>query len=272
MTLTKSDHDHSRPPEPAAIAQNTIRDSRPQQAPQLLLLLPNRFLLRPDHSDHTRPDPRISIKHTAPSHRRTSLISGPLCLILLFILLTSLATSCGSQHTFYSSPTAAQPLEISVAGPTQLQPGESATYVATSNGSPTTSVIWAVNGVTDGNNEVGTITSNGVYLAPLVPQSVTISATALAPSASVSSVKVDVLNPQPSITTATLSILDSSALAVNLIGTGFVQDSSVSIDGQTVPTTFLSTTTLQIALPQPTNAASHITLIVSNTDPPPTQL
>ena len=62
---------------------------------------------------------------------------------------------------------------ISVTGPLAVTPasalvlpGRTQQFAATLNGSPTSSVTWAVNGIPGGDTAIGTISTSGLYTAP----------------------------------------------------------------------------------------------------------
>jgi Bacterial Ig-like domain (group 2) len=61
-----------------------------------------------------------------------------------------------------------------------LAPNSSQQFTANVQGTNNTSVTWSVNGVTGGNNTVGTISSSGLYMAPASPGSFTVTATSAA--------------------------------------------------------------------------------------------
>lgn len=77
---------------------------------------------------------------------------------------------------------AAQPVTISISpASTTVRVRRNRTFQATVTNSTNTAVTWKVNGVTGGNSTVGTITTAGVYTAPIrVPSPATVSVTATA--------------------------------------------------------------------------------------------
>ena len=63
---------------------------------------------------------------------------------------------------------------------TMLAPLGTRQFTATVEGTNNTAVTWSVNGVVGGNSSVGTITTAGLYTAPLSPGSYTVTATSVA--------------------------------------------------------------------------------------------
>ncbi|MFL6307653.1 MAG: hypothetical protein ACJ72H_29320 [Candidatus Sulfotelmatobacter sp.] len=92
---------------------------------------------------------------------------------------------------FAGSQTA--PVSVALSGPSTVTLGGQSQYAATVTGSSDNSVTWSVNGVAGGDATVGSITSTGLYLAPVsAPQStkVTITATSVASPAASQSLAV----------------------------------------------------------------------------------
>jgi len=80
---------------------------------------------------------------------------------------------------------------------TTILAGSSISFAATMNDGPNEPVAWAVNGIFGGNPTIGTITPDGVYTAPNVPNATeTISALLQADPAVQESVQVTVVGPQ----------------------------------------------------------------------------
>ena len=114
----------------------------------------------------------------------------PLTCAILASFFVMLLTACGLTVTkagvFAGSETA--PVSVALTGSSTVTLGGQSQYAATVTGSSDNSVTWSVNGVAGGDATVGSITSAGLYLAPVsAPQSanVTITATSVAsPTAS----------------------------------------------------------------------------------------
>jgi hypothetical protein len=98
---------------------------------------------------------------------------------LSFFLIAGLIACSGT------SPTQSQPsIAVSLTAPiTSVQAGKSVQLTASVSNASNTAVIWEVNGIPGGNSTSGTITSSGLYTAPLVqpnPATVVILAAAAA--------------------------------------------------------------------------------------------
>jgi hypothetical protein len=184
--------------------------------------------------------------------------------LLFWILL--FVTGC--QATF-TSPSTSAPLQpsLSILGPSQLRAGDSTTFSAQMTGLQSESLTWSVNGIAGGNATVGTITTGGMYTAPMTAGSVTISYTiSTFPSLS-SSIALSILSPLPVISSAAVINSDNTGVIVDIDGKGFVSQSSVSVDGTIVSTAFLSDAELQASIPSVLSGASSIAVAVENPAP-----
>ena len=108
-----------------------------------------------------------------------------------------------------SSSTSAVSISISPTTVT-LAFGRTQQFTATVKGTSTTAATWQVNGVTGGNSSTGTVTSAGLYTAPLTATTATVTVISNANTAQSASATVTVLAP--------ISISPTTA-AVNLSGT-----------------------------------------------------
>ncbi len=105
----------------------------------------------------------------------------------------------------------------------QLQPSETSVRVnntinitPTVTGSQDTALTWTVNGIAGGNAQIGTINAQGAYTAPAVvpnPNLVVVQATSVDNPNSVMIVNVQVLNPVPTLLSATPASLSTLAPA-----------------------------------------------------------
>jgi hypothetical protein len=123
--------------------------------------------------------------------------------------------------------------------------GQSRQFSATVTNGPA-GVTWSVNGVTGGNAFVGTITSAGLYLAPATvpnPAIVTVRATSTAATTASGTASVTLI-PKPGITSVSPTSLSTGSFNITVNGTGFVSGSTISVDGVTLPTTFVSASVL----------------------------
>ncbi len=134
--------------------------------------------------------------------------------------------------------------------------GASLTLAAKALNTTDQTFVWQVNGIAGGNSSLGTVTSAGVYTAPLaLPSSpaVTITAVSHANSASKASVTVNLQNPQPVVTSVGPNPVITGNTTLTITGSGFAQGATVYFAGYTLPTTFVSSTQLtatgSIAMP-----------------------
>jgi hypothetical protein len=136
--------------------------------------------------------------------------------------------------------------------------GQSRQFAATVTNGPA-GVVWSVDGITGGNAFVGTITSAGLYLAPAsvpTPSTVTVRATSTATPTASGTASVALI-PKPSISSVSPSSLSTGSFTITVNGAGFVSGSTISVDGVTLPTTFVSTSVLTGAgnAPSPSSTA-----------------
>jgi hypothetical protein len=109
-------------------------------------------------------------------------------------------------------------------------------------------VSWSVNDIAGGDAIVGTIDSNGVYLAPPTvpsPSVVTVRATSVATPTASGTASVTIL-PQPSIMSVSPSSFTTGPFSATVNGAGFVTGAVVTFDGVALPTTFVSPAKLTV--------------------------
>jgi hypothetical protein len=92
-----------------------------------------------------------------------------------------------------------------------LQAGQSQQFAATVSGTSNTSINWLVNGNMGGNSAVGTISSAGMYRAPVAVPSGSITVTAQSASQSSASASAAVSIMPPATVSVSISISPSSA-------------------------------------------------------------
>jgi uncharacterized protein (DUF1800 family) len=134
-------------------------------------------------------------------------------------------------------------------------------------GSPMT--YW-VNGIQGGNDQVGTIDSNGVYTAPtIVPSPVNnVTITALAtyfPEDKPGSATISVLNPVPIISGVNPTAMTEGQTMISVKGSKFVYGAQIVWNGVPVPTVLVSNGELAAQISAPTPGAYPLT--VNNPDP-----
>ena len=146
--------------------------------------------------------------------------------------------------------------------------GNQTQFVATVTGTTNTAANWAVNGVSYGNNTVGSMDGNGNYTAPSTLGTltgVTITATSQADTTKSANATVTFQNPVPTLTAITPATLGLGAFQITLYGTGFVSTSVVNFGGQALKTTYANATMITAI----GNAAAAGQVSVSVTNPAP---
>jgi hypothetical protein len=107
-------------------------------------------------------------------------------------------------------------------------------------------VIWSVNGVTGGNTGVGTVSGVGLFTAPAAdpraPLTVGASVGGSIPGAK--SV-VTWLNPVPVLSSLSPTAVNVGTVTIVLTGSGFVPGSQLLLNGQPVPATLLTSTSIR---------------------------
>jgi hypothetical protein len=124
-----------------------------------------------------------------------------------------------------------------------VRAGRQTTFTATVTGA-TGGVTWSVNNIAGGDTAVGTIDTNGQYLAPLVvpnPPTVAVSAASTASPSSSGTASVTIV-PLPTITSLSPSPIPAGNFTLTVTGSGFTAGSVVVFDGTNLPTTVVSST------------------------------
>ena len=156
---------------------------------------------------------------------------------------------------------------VSVEGPTQIPMGQTTIYTATVAGLSNATVTWSVNGTVGGDAGIGTISTGGVYSPPAITGPVTISCASVIIPSIQSAVVVSIMNPTPVISSAVVISTDNSAFLIDVIGTGFLPQSAVSIAGHSAEATVLSSTELHASISQTSTHSSTVPITVSNPSP-----
>ncbi len=165
---------------------------------------------------------------------------------------------------------------VSVTPPTaNVTTGATQQYTSTVAGTGPfiSQVTWTVNDVAGGNATVGTITSAGLYTAPVVPPSpntATIKAISTEDSTKTGPATATVVNPAPVATALSPASVSegSAALQLTVTGSGFNSLSSAAVAGNSLATTFVDNSHLQVQLPA-SDLASPGSLAISVTNPSP---
>jgi uncharacterized protein (DUF1800 family) len=151
---------------------------------------------------------------------------------------------------------------IGAGNTTQLQ--------ATVTGTTDLLVTWSVNGIPYGNNTVGTIDSNGNYVAPVNIVglgSVTVTATSVVDTTKSGSATITLLNPVPALTAITPGTIGLGAFQLTLYGTGFVATSTATFGGQPIQVTYVTDTMITTIGTASNTQVGNINVIVTNPAP-----
>ena len=162
--------------------------------------------------------------------------------------------------------------QISLTGGSSVRLGSTQQFTATVTNSSNTAVTYQVNGVAGGTAATGTISTTGLYTPPATIPTGTISVTAVgtaAPSLT-SSIVVSILNPIPVVTSAqaTETTVGGTSYTLDVVGSGFISGSVVTVAGATVPMTLVSSTELR-STGAITIASGTTTVAVVVTNPNP---
>ena len=139
--------------------------------------------------------------------------------------LSLLVTQPNSNISVQVAPTSAS---LQVAGGSQA-------FTATVSGTTNLAVTWEVNGIQNGDDQVGHISMNGVYVAPNnLPSGnlVTVSAVSQADTTKSGKAPVTLQNPTPVLDTVSPGTIGPGVFQISLNGSGFVNTSTVSFNGQ----------------------------------------
>ena len=164
--------------------------------------------------------------------------------------------------------------QITLSGGGSVRLGATQQFVATVTNSSNTAVSYEVNGVVGGAAATGTISTSGLYTPPAtIPTAGSVTVTAVtqtSPSVTATPITETILNPAPVVTSsqATETAPAATTYTLDVLGTGFMSTSVVTIAGTTVPTIFVSATELRSS-GNITLAAGTTTVAVVVTNPNP---
>ncbi len=137
---------------------------------------------------------------------------------------------------------------VSVApNPITIRAGLSQPFMATVTNSSNTSVTWQVNGVTGGSAATGTISTSGVYVAPLAvpsPNSVTVQAVSVADTDASGQSAVMLWNPVPVLASIAPTTVPAGSISLTVTGSDFVSGAQVMLAGSPLSTTFSTSSSL----------------------------
>lgn len=179
---------------------------------------------------------------------------------------TSSSSSGGGTSSSSSSP-----VSVTITGTSSVRIGSTVQFTALVNSSATGSVNWAVNGVSAGNSTIGTISTAGLYTPPAVlptPNTVTITATTKTSPASSGSLTESILNPVPVLNAVLPTVLlVGTDNTVKLSGSGYVNGSSILVNGTPASVTGQSSSQLTATVSGALLKTGFITFAVKNPDP-----
>jgi uncharacterized protein (DUF1800 family) len=142
--------------------------------------------------------------------------------------------------------------------------GINVTMAATVSGSTSSAVTWSVIGA-------GSISSTGVYTAPAAmpaANAVTITATLTSNTAITATYKLNIVDPVPVITGASVASLPAgTATAVTITGTGFVPGTTFTAAGGTVTASYQSATSILAQVTLGAGASGNFSLQAQNAAP-----
>ena len=167
------------------------------------------------------------------------------------------------------SPPPAAPQQLTITGASQVRIGSTTQLSASLGNMADSAVTWAVNGAVGGSATSGAISPGGLYTPPSsipAPNTVTITAMTVASPSVSGSMTESILNPLPTITSASAGLISGTSYLLDVVGTGFVSGSQIQISGQTITTNYRSGTELQADITVPSGTAT-VTLDVANPDP-----
>jgi uncharacterized protein (DUF1800 family) len=155
-----------------------------------------------------------------------------------------------------------------------LRGGATRTFTASVTNSNTNTVNWTVNGVVGGNATVGTITTAGLFTAPLniaaVNASVKVGAISTKDPAAKGESTVTLQNPVPTISSINPTVLPLGNASFTITGNGFAPGAIVNVGGSPMTATVNSLTSISVTgttKPAPGGIAA---ITVANPAPGPT--
>lgn len=178
----------------------------------------------------------------------------------LGVSLTAGLTGCSSGPS----------VNVALTGNSSVRLGASIQFSASVTGTSNTAVTWQVDGVKDGSAATGTISNTGLYIAPLTMpsgSSVVVSAVSQADANASGTMVESLLNPVAQLQSGSATQIGSSLIyAVDLLGSGYVPNSIIQVNGSPQTTTYVSGSELQANVTVP-SGTTGITVAVANPNP-----
>lgn len=188
-----------------------------------------------------------------------------LCSWLCAVTLLFDISGCGSNlANLKSLPT------ISVSGPSSVRVGSTGQFTASVTGLSTPTVTWSVaSGSGDSAATLGSISASGVYTPPVATSavSVMIVATSTADPSLISSTPVQLLNPVPQISSASITATSSSTFMVSVAGSNFIAGTTLAVGANVVSPTLVSSTALSATVSMTVTQAQQVTVQARNPNP-----
>jgi uncharacterized protein (DUF1800 family) len=151
-----------------------------------------------------------------------------------------------------------------------LVTGASQQFTATVTGTTNTAITWSVAGEINGNTQVGTIDTTGLFIAPLnipSPNSELVTATSVADPTKSASATVTFLNPPPVLTSISPASIAPGGFEITLNGTGFVNTSTATFGGVPLTVIYGSPNSLVGIGTASAAQAGNVPVIVTNPAP-----
>jgi hypothetical protein len=187
--------------------------------------------------------------------------TGQLFLVLPFVLPF---IGCGGGGAPQSSPSSGVIVQLSATS-VSLTPGAQQQFTAVVKGTSNTAVTWSVDGIAGGNSTAGTVTSAGLYTAPSLPGSHTITITSVADPTKSANATVVVAAIAVTPNTATVQINATQQFTV-LVQGGANPTAIWSVDGIVDGNATVGGIDTQGLYTAPAQAGSH-TVVASITNP-----
>ena len=143
-------------------------------------------------------------------------------------------------------------------------------FAATVSGNADTSVTWSVNGVPGGNFTFGYITANGIYTAPPVvpnPNGIQVTATSVADNTASGNSAVTLENPLAVLTQVNPVSVTLGAATITVTGSLFLNGAAIHLGGQTLTTTYVSSTQLSATTTLTVSQVGSVPVTVVNPNP-----
>ncbi len=152
-----------------------------------------------------------------------------------------------------------------------IRAGNQQVFNATVTGATNTAVSWSVNGIAGGNATVGTIVSNGNYLAPTnIPtaNTITVTATSTVDANASGNATITLGNPVPVLTSVMpTEMVVGIPFMLTLTGSGFMNGSVVNFGSQQLTTTFVSSTQVTASGTATASQIGNVQISVTNPNP-----